>query len=137
MALTRAEARIREKAQLRRYLATYRDDGLSIPTTLQVEAMNAFDEMTDASPENVLWATIRHAAGDPGTLRAKIAVRAQRNGPPNIDWPRVTRMLSSLIPAGFGKAGLIEQAMMEIAEAAGVVEQRETFAARVRRDHAG
>jgi len=65
---------------LARYLTEVDVLGARIPHELAIEAMRVFDEELDVSSDNVLWATLRHVAGDPGTLRAKVRVRAARNG---------------------------------------------------------
>lgn len=80
MALSREEARKRERRELVEYLTTVDLAGARIPHELAVEAIHVFDQEIEASPDNVLWGTLRHMAGDPGTLRAKVRVRAARNG---------------------------------------------------------
>ena len=137
MALTRDEARLREKAQLRRYLTCYEDDGMQLSSGDIALAMQVFENMPQASPENVLWAAIRHAAGDPGTLQAKVAVRAQRNGPLNVDWRRLRRMFDRIVPAGLTHTLVVEQCQTEVAEAIGIVAKPDAFEQRVRADYAG
>ena len=80
MALTREEARKRERSELVRYLTEVSVLGVRIPHGLAIEAAQVFDTEPDASVDNVLWSVLRHMAGDPGTLRAKVKVRAARNG---------------------------------------------------------
>ncbi len=136
MALTRDEARPREKVELRQLLLGYRDlDGFTLPHDLVLEAMRLFDQMPEASPENVLWATIRHAKGDPGTLRAKVTVRAKRNSPGEVDLRRIRQVIDGLVPAGLGRTLVVAQAMVDIAEAVGVVAKPDAYEARV--THAG
>jgi hypothetical protein len=135
MALTRPEARAREKQELRRLLTDELVvDGIRVPHDLAIEAMLAFDEMPQASAENVMWAVIRHMKGDSGSLRAKIAVRAQRNGPIKIDWRRLRRLFDQTIPAGLGHTLAVESALAQVAEAVGIVATPDAYEAR---QHAG
>lgn len=112
MALTRDQARPREHHELRRYLR----DFIESPG-LREEAMDLWADIPHASVDNILWAALRHQAGDPGTLRAKIEVRAKRNTDmSHLDWHKIRRLLDEAVPAGLGHSLAVERLLALIQE---------------------
>lgn len=112
MALTREQARTREIHELRRYLRDLRldRDGTRIPPEMAEEALDLWAEMRHASVDNILWAVLRHVAGDPGTLRSKIEVRAKRNTEvSSLEWHQIRFKLDEVVPAGLGHSLTVER----------------------------
>lgn len=115
MALTRQQARPREQHELRRYLRDLRVsvDGrgtIQIPHGLAEEALDLWAELPHASVDNILWAVLRHVAGDPGTLRQKVEVRAKRNTElPHLEVQKIRLALDEAVPAGLGHSLAVER----------------------------
>lgn len=112
MALTRGQARPREHHELRRYLRDYIES-----PRLREEAMDLWADIPHASVDNILWATLRHQAGDPGTLRAKIEVRAKRNTElHHLELHKIRHALDEAIPAGLDHTAEVERLLTLIQE---------------------
>lgn len=110
MALSREQARSREHHELRRYLRFLSVGDQRIPGRLVEEALDLWAEVPHASVDNILWATLRHVAGDPGTLRAKVEVRAKRNTElSHLEWHRIRRALDEALPASLGHSQEVER----------------------------